>query len=93
MRYNTPSWCILWCISRFYYWRNLCKGTERSFEELTSSVGEFMQHEMYTTFSSEDLRGRKHSEKPRRRWEENIRMNLREIGWEISDWMHPTQER
>jgi hypothetical protein len=26
--------------------------------------------------------------KPRRRWEDNIRMDLREIGWEDVDWMH-----
>jgi hypothetical protein len=26
--------------------------------------------------------------KPRRRWEDNIRMDLREIGWEGVDWIH-----
>jgi hypothetical protein len=26
--------------------------------------------------------------RPRSRWEDNIRMNLREIGWEGMDWMH-----
>jgi len=30
---------------------------------------------------------------PRRRWEEYSRMDLREIGWEILDWMHLAQER
>jgi hypothetical protein len=29
----------------------------------------------------------------RRRWEDNIRMDLREIGWEGVDWMHLAQER
>jgi len=29
----------------------------------------------------------------RRRWEDNIRMELREIGWEGVVWMHLTQER
>jgi hypothetical protein len=24
----------------------------------------------------------------RRRWEDTIRMNIREIGWEDMDWMH-----
>jgi hypothetical protein len=27
------------------------------------------------------------------RWEENIIMDLREIGWEGVDWMHLTQDR
>jgi hypothetical protein len=31
--------------------------------------------------------------RPRRRWEDNIRMDLREIGWEIVDWMHLAQDR
>jgi hypothetical protein len=31
--------------------------------------------------------------RPRRRWEENIRMNLGEIGWEGVDWMHLAQDR
>jgi hypothetical protein len=29
----------------------------------------------------------------RHRWENIIRMNLREIGWEGVDWTHPTQDR
>jgi hypothetical protein len=31
--------------------------------------------------------------RPRRRWEDNIRMDLREIGWEIVGWMHLAQGR
>jgi hypothetical protein len=31
--------------------------------------------------------------RPRRRWEDNIRMDLREIGWEVVDWMHLAQDR
>jgi hypothetical protein len=30
---------------------------------------------------------------PRRRWEDNIRMNLREVGWEDVEWMHVAQDR
>jgi hypothetical protein len=26
--------------------------------------------------------------RPRHRWENNIKMDLREIGWEDVDWMH-----
>jgi hypothetical protein len=29
----------------------------------------------------------------RRRWEDNIRMDLREIGWEGVDWKHLAQDR
>jgi hypothetical protein len=29
----------------------------------------------------------------RRRWEDNIRMYLREIEWEAVDWMHLSQDR
>jgi hypothetical protein len=29
----------------------------------------------------------------RRRWEDNIRIDLREIGWEGVDWMHLAQDR
>jgi hypothetical protein len=31
--------------------------------------------------------------RPKRRWEDNIRMYLRAIGWERVDWMHLTQDR
>jgi hypothetical protein len=31
--------------------------------------------------------------RPRRRWEDDIRMDLREIGWEVVDWKHLTQDR
>jgi hypothetical protein len=29
----------------------------------------------------------------RRRWEDIIRISLREIGWEVSDWIHLAQNR
>jgi hypothetical protein len=31
--------------------------------------------------------------RPRHRWENNIRMGLREIGWEGVDWIHLIQDR
>jgi hypothetical protein len=31
--------------------------------------------------------------RPRRRWDDNIRMDLKEIGWECVDWMRLTQDR
>jgi hypothetical protein len=38
---------------------------------------------MQTIFCLENLKGR-----PGHRWEVNIIMNLREIGWEGVDWNH-----
>jgi hypothetical protein len=32
--------------------------------------------------------GRRPRGRPRRRWEDNIRMDLREVGWEGVDWIH-----
>jgi hypothetical protein len=32
-------------------------------------------------------------ERPRRRWEVNFRIDLREIGWEVVDWIHLAQNR
>jgi hypothetical protein len=31
--------------------------------------------------------------RPKRRWEDNIKTDLREIGWEVMDWMHLAQDR
>jgi hypothetical protein len=31
--------------------------------------------------------------RPRRRWEDNIRMDLREIGWEGVDWILLAKDR
>jgi hypothetical protein len=31
--------------------------------------------------------------RPRRRCEDNIRMDLRELGWEDEDWIHLAQDR
>jgi hypothetical protein len=48
---------------------------------------------MNTKFWSENMKGREHSEdgRPRRRWEENIRMDLRKIGWEGVNRIHLSQ--
>jgi hypothetical protein len=38
------------------------------------------------------LEGRRPLGRPRRRWEDNIRMDLREIGLEDVDWIHLAQD-
>jgi hypothetical protein len=37
--------------------------------------------------------GRRSLGRPRYRWEDNIRMNLREVGCECVDWMELAQDR
>jgi hypothetical protein len=37
--------------------------------------------------------GRRPLGRPRRRWEDNIKMNLKEIGFGDVDWIHWAQER
>jgi len=31
--------------------------------------------------------------RPRRRWEDNIRMDLQEVRWDGMDWIDPAQDR
>jgi hypothetical protein len=37
--------------------------------------------------------GRRPLERPRRRWEDNIKMNLREVGWGGMDWINLIQDK
>jgi hypothetical protein len=39
------------------------------------------------------LEGKKLFGRCRNRWEDNIRMDVREIDWEIVHWMHLAQDR
>jgi hypothetical protein len=41
----------------------------------------------------ENPEGKRPLGRPRRRWEDNIRMDLREIAWEVVDWMRLVQDR
>jgi hypothetical protein len=45
---------------------------------------------MHTIFWLENLKGRDHLEDL---YVDNIRINLRETGWEGVDWMHLAQDR
>jgi hypothetical protein len=36
--------------------------------------------------------GKRPVRRPRHRWEDTARMNLREVGWEDVDWMHLVQD-
>jgi hypothetical protein len=48
---------------------------------------------MLTIFCLEKCEARRSLGRPRRRWEDNIRLNFREIGWEGVDWIHLAQDR
>jgi hypothetical protein len=37
--------------------------------------------------------GRRPLRRPRRRWEDHIKMDLREIGFGVVDWIHLAQDR
>jgi hypothetical protein len=37
--------------------------------------------------------GRRPLGKPRRRWEDNIKMDLQEVGWGGMDWINLAQDR
>jgi hypothetical protein len=39
------------------------------------------------------LEGKRPLGRPRRRWEDGIRMDLRDIGWEGVKWIHLTEDR
>jgi hypothetical protein len=37
--------------------------------------------------------GKKQLRRSRRRWEDDVKIDLREIGWDGMDWIHLTQDR
>jgi hypothetical protein len=53
-------------------------------------MGEMRQGYIILSWKPE---GKRPLERYRRRWEGNIRMDLREIGWEAVDWIHLAQDR
>jgi hypothetical protein len=64
-------------------------------EELHNFTGHVVQvgekRNAYTTLVGKP-EGKRPLGKPRRRWEDNIKMNLREVGWEGMDWIDLTQD-
>ena len=37
--------------------------------------------------------GKRPVRRPRRRWEDNIKMDLEKVGWDCGDWMELVQDR
>jgi hypothetical protein len=48
---------------------------------------------MREKFLSENRKGRDYTGRPRRRWKDNIRMDLMEIEWKVMDWIQLAQNR
>jgi hypothetical protein len=48
---------------------------------------------MHIGYRWERQKERDHYEEPRRRWLDNIKMDLREIGWGGVDWIELAQDR
>jgi hypothetical protein len=48
---------------------------------------------MHIKFLLEKLEEKRPLGSPRNRWEDKMRMDLSEIGWEGVDWSHLVQER
>jgi hypothetical protein len=51
------------------------------------------RHEKCEQYFVGKLEGKRPLGRPRRIWEDNIRMDLREIGWEGVVWEHLAQDR
>jgi hypothetical protein len=50
-----------------------------------------VREEVHTGFWWEDLR--RPLGRPRRRWEDNIKMDLQEVGWGGMDWIDMAEDR
>ena len=49
--------------------------------------------EMYTEFLVGKPEGKRSLGRPRRRWEDNIKMDLQEVGWGNMNWIDVAQDR
>jgi hypothetical protein len=49
--------------------------------------------EVFTEFWFGGQKGRDHWEDPRRRWEDNMKMDLREMGIDGANWIRLAQDR
>jgi hypothetical protein len=48
---------------------------------------------MFIGYGWESQKERDHWEEKRHRWVNNIKMDLREIGWDVVDWIDMSQDR
>jgi hypothetical protein len=61
---------------------------------IISKIMRLVAHEAYMGPMRKAFdRGEETTQRPRCRWEDNIKMNLRKRGWEGVDWIHLVQDR
>jgi len=53
----------------------------------------WMREETCTGFGWGNLRGKRPLGRPRRRWEDNIKMDLQEVGCGVMDWIELAQDK
>jgi hypothetical protein len=58
-----------------------------NYEVFLWGVTDLCGGEVHTGFWWGDLREGYHLGRPRRRWEDNIKMDLQEVGWGGMDWI------
>jgi hypothetical protein len=56
-------------------------------------VASMERRELHTKFWWEKRRGKMPTGRPRRMWEEYIKTDLRERGWDDMDWINMAQDR
>jgi hypothetical protein len=61
-------------------------------ESACSTYGRGKERNTYEIFV-EKLEGRRPRGRPRRKWEDNIKLDHREIGWGVMDWVNLAQDR
>jgi len=59
----------------------------------TKVIEKIKTHFVFSNFFVGKPEGRRPLRRPRHRWEDNIRMDLREVGCECVDWMELAQDR
>jgi hypothetical protein len=61
-------------------------------DEVAGGWRKLHDEELHNLYSSPSII-RRPLGRPRRRWVDNIKMNLREIGWDGMDWIDLSQDR
>jgi hypothetical protein len=89
------GWKRLHCegLHRFYASPNMIRVRKSRRMRLWIVKDTWGTWEMHKTTWLEKLKGRERTCKARFRWEDNFRINLRKIVWEVVYWMHLAQDK
>jgi hypothetical protein len=69
-----------------------CRGYQNNVRPHANIAGKNYKRSAYRILV-EKPEGKRPLRRFRRRWEDNIRMDFREIGWRGMDWIHLAQDR